>query len=154
MTARHLICLLSLFTLTLSASAQSEGKSNLNQRLFEAKVSDLAKRMRLTDQQVADFKPIYAQYSKEMRATLAKPKSHKHPNLTTAEAAEQLKQRLTRQRNAQEVRIKYVDEFAKVLEPAQLFVLYMCEDHIQAKILKRRQVAHKHQDTKVAAAQK
>ena len=56
---------------------------------------------------------------------------------TTAEAATHMKKQLEKQKKAQQIRIDYVDKFAKVLTAEQLMRLYYTEDHIQYKLMHR-----------------
>lgn len=126
------------FTLLLLCPAlvalAQEKNEDVSQRLFDAKIREFVYRLELTDQQKADFVPLYKRYDEEMQATVGKKEKYQGPPATSEESAARVKARIQRQQKAQTVRLKYVDEFAKVLDPIQLNRFYKEENQIQNKV--------------------
>ena len=118
--------------------AQKQG--TFNERLFNAKVAEITYLLNLTDKQVVDFRPIYMQYNKDMIAALRTDKQAKNAKgaKTSEEVAVKLKQKMARQQRAQEIRMNYTDQFAKVLSPNQLQKLYKVENGIQKRLRERK----------------
>lgn len=104
-----------------SVAAMAQHATTFNQRLFDAKMAEMAYRLKLTDKQVADFRPVYEQYNKDMIAAWGEPctQSKTKPQ-TSNEASAQIKKRMERQKRAQEVRIRYTDRFAAILNAEQM----------------------------------
>lgn len=134
-----------LFTLAaMAAFAQNEPDEQMKQKFFDAKIREIAYHLQLTDQQKADFTPIYQKYNDEMHEAVGRPeKPGERPEKadqapSAEEAAKHIKSRLENQQKALSIRLKYVDEFAKVLEPRQLGKLYDIEDQIQKKLRDRK----------------
>lgn len=128
-----LLCLL-----TLTITAQHRG--TFNERLFNAKVDEITYRLRLSDKQVEQFRPIYKEYNKDMIAAWGNQEKTvaQDEELTTTTASTQVKQRLERQRRAQDVRIRYTDKFATVLTPNQLERFFKVENDIQRRLRDRK----------------
>ena len=133
---RFLISLLIGFS-ALTAFGQEKSEA-VNQRYFEAKIRELVYHLNLTDQQKEAFIPIYRRYNDEMRAVVGERKKPESRPGTSEEAAAVTKARIDRQQQAQSIRMKYVDEFATVLEPDQLNRLYEVEGQIQRKLMNRQ----------------
>lgn len=125
-----------LFVVSTAAMAQSPKGKEVNERLFDARVSELVYRLKMTDEQKARFVPIYRRYSEEMVAAWGDHRKSATPT-TSEEAAELAKRRMERQQRAQAIRIKYIDEFAKVLDTRQVRILYAVESQIQQKLKAR-----------------
>ncbi len=128
--------LLCLITLTITA----QYRGTFNERLFNAKVDEITYRLRLSDKQVEQFRPIYKEYNKDMIAAwgnLEKTVTQDEEQATTT-ASTQVKQRLERQRRAQDVRIRYTDKFATVLTPNQLERFFKVENDIQRRLRDRK----------------
>ena len=133
---RFLISLLiGLSALTAFGQEKSDA---VNQRYFEAKIRELVYHLNLTDGQKEAFIPIYRRYNDEMRAVVGERKLPESRPGTSEEAAAVAKARIERQQQAQSIRMKYVDEFATVLEPDQLNRLYEVEGQIQRKLMNRQ----------------
>lgn len=125
-----------LFVVSTAAMAQSPKGKEVNERLFDARVSELVYRLKMTDEQKTRFVPIYRRYSEEMVAAWGDHRKSATPT-TSEEAAELAKRRMERQQRAQAIRIKYIDEFAKVLDTRQVRILYAVESQIQQKLKAR-----------------
>ena len=131
-----------LLTLLISLSAFAAFGQNqsgdVNQRYFDAKIREFVYRLHLTDQQRDAFIPIYRRYNDEMRATVGERDRSDARPANSADAAAAAKARIERQQLAQSIRMKYVDEFAVVLDPDQLSRLYEVESQIQRKLMSRK----------------
>ena len=124
-----------LVMLTVTVSAQDSVK--INERYFQAKVSELALRLEMTDSQKSRFVPIYRRYSEEMRAVVVIKQRPSKP-LTDEERLELTKRKMQRQQQAQTIRMRYVDEFSTVLSAGQVSRFYEVESEIQKKLMQRR----------------
>ena len=127
--------LISLSALTAFGQGQD---ASVNQRYFDAKIREFVYRLHLTDQQKEQFIPIYKRYNDEMRAAVGEREKRTTPPATAEEAATLEKTRIGRQQAAQAIRMKYVDEFATVLDPDQLSRLYQVESQIRRKLMSRK----------------
>ena len=124
-----------LVMLTVTASAQDSVK--INERYFQAKVSELALRLEMTDSQKSRFVPIYRRYNEEMRAVVVIKQRPSKP-LTDEERLELTKRKMQHQQQAQTIRLRYVDEFSTVLSAGQVSRFYEVESEIQKKLMQRR----------------
>ena len=115
-----------------------EKKEDMSQRFFDAKIKEFVYELDITDAQKPDFVAVYKRYNDEMRSVVGKPERPETRPETAEAAAAAVKSRLENQNKAQQIRIKYVDDFAKVLEPAQLMRLYDVEAQIQHKLMDRK----------------
>ena len=122
--------------MTFFASAQDAQK--INERYFQAKVSELALRLEMTETQKTKFIPIYRRYSEEMRATIGVRQRPTKP-LTDEERLELTKRKMQRQQQAQAIRIKYIDEFSTILSASQVSRFFEVESEIHRKLMERRQ---------------
>ena len=123
--------------LSLGAFAQ-EKETEVNQKFFDAKIREFVYWLELTDAQKASFIPIYQKYNDEMRQNVGKREKPAKKPETSEEAATVLKSKIERQQAAQAIRLKYVDEFATVLNPDQLMRIYEVEGQIQHKLSNRQ----------------
>ncbi len=145
-----------LLALTVIAAAAQEKKENkFNEKQFDAKVSELVYRLDMTDEQKTKFVPIYRRYNDEMRALWGGRKRPDKP-LTEEEKMARTKQRMERQQQAQSIRLKYMDEFAKVLTAKQVNKFYEVEGRMQKKFMERKHMKQKefkkkHGDKKMKA---
>ncbi len=126
-----------LLMITIIASAQNVQK--INERYFQAKVSELALRLEMTDSQKAKFVPVYRRYSEEMRQTVG-VRQQPSKNLSDEERLELTKRKMQRQQQAQAIRIKYLEEFSKFLSASQVSRFFEVESEIQKKLLERRRL--------------
>ena len=132
--------LITLLITLLAFTAFGQDKAGgISERYLEAKIREIVFRLHLTDQQKDSFVPIYRRYSEEMRTVVGEPRERRREKqATTEDAVAATKARIERQQAAQAVRLKYVDEFATVLEPDQMNRLYETENQIQQKLLRRK----------------
>lgn len=122
----------------LAAFSQNDKGEEMKQKFFDAKVREIAYRLQLTDEQKAGFTPIYQKYNDEMHEAIGFPEKPSGRPDNAEEALSHIKSRLEHQQQALSIRLKYVDEFAKVLEPRQVSRLYDVEDQIQKKLRDRK----------------
>jgi hypothetical protein len=134
-----------LVIVAITAGAQEKKNENFAERMFEAKVREMTYRLELTDAQKEKFVPIYRQYNNEMRAAWGERRKPGKP-ANEQESLAATKAKMERQQRAQAVRIKYVDEFAKVLDAKQVKRFFEVENNMQKKMMQRKaEGAHKKQ---------
>ena len=134
-----------LVIVAITAGAQEKKNENFAERMFEAKVREMTYRLELTDAQKEKFVPIYRQYNNEMRAAWGERRKPGKP-ANEQESLAATKAKMERQQRAQAVRIKYVDEFAKVLDAKQVKRFFEVENNMQKKMRQRKaEGAHKKQ---------
>ncbi|MBR5102867.1 MAG: cell envelope integrity protein TolA, partial [Muribaculaceae bacterium] len=133
-----------LVLVAITAMGQTHKADTLNQRVFDAKVREMVYRLNISDEQKPKFIEIYRRYSTDMIAAWGEHKRPSRPT-TTEEAVDLQKRRLERQQRAQNIRMRYVDEFATVLNATQLNRFYDVENKIQQKLKERHdRINHKH----------
>ena len=149
---RQVLITMLLFVAAMTAGAQNDKAAAINEKFFQAKVSEVAQRLEMTDEQRAKFEPVYRRYNNEMRALWGRrPKRHRSEDgqrepLTDEQKLQLTKHRMERQQQAQAIRLKYIDEFATVLTAQQVSRFYEVEGQIQRKLMNRRR--HHHHDGK------
>lgn len=123
----------------LTATAQEKKGNAINEKFFDAKVSELVYRLNMSDEQKTKFVPIYRRYTEEMRALMT-PRTKEKPAkpATDEERLARTKQRMERQQQAQSIRLKYLDEFATVLNAQQVTRFFEVEGKMQKKLMDRR----------------
>lgn len=151
---RKIVTMMLLMVAAMTAWAQDNKNDALREKFFNARVDELVQKLEMNDEQKEKFIPVYRRYSEEMRSVMGPrmrgkkgpkakgndekaDKSQREP-MTDEERLTHTKQRLERQQKAQTIRLKYIDEFAKVLTAKQVNKLYEAEDHIQKKLMNRR----------------
>lgn len=130
-----------LFLTAITATAQEQKSNEINEKYFNAKVSELVYRLDISDEQKSKFIPIYRKYNDEMRSVMGprmKKKFKEGNKLTDKEKLARTKQRMERQQQAQAIRLKYIDEFSTVLSAQQVNKFYEVENKIQKKLMDRR----------------
>ncbi len=138
---KQMIITMLLVLSAMTATAQEQKSNEINEKYFNAKVSELVYRLDINDEQKAKFVPLYRQYNEEMRnvmGTRMKQKSRDHKKPTDEEKLARTKQRMERQQQAQAIRIKYLDEFSKVLSAQQVNKFFEVENKIQKKLMDRK----------------
>jgi len=138
----------------LTATTQDQKSEALNEKLFDAKVSELVYRLDMTNEQKEKFVPIYRRYNEEMHSIMGprmkKMKAWKKgekkdgavkqekKSLTDEEKLARTRHRMEMQKKAQDIRLKYMDEFSKVLTAKQMNKFYEVESKMQKKMKNRR----------------
>ena len=133
---KQILLFFTFFLIAITGMAD-EKKNNFREKLFNAKLSEFAVKLKMSQEQMSDFKPIYRQYQQDIMNLWRKDRKMTGKPTTTAEAATHMKKQLEKQKKAQQIRIYYVDKFAKVLTAEQLMRLYYTEDQIQYKLMHR-----------------
>lgn len=136
-TMKQMMTILLMGLMVTTAAAQKQKGNEFNQKLFDAKVSELVYRLDMTDEQKAKFIPVYRRYNEEMRAAWGERKKPQKP-ITDEERLTLTKQKMERQQRVQAVRMKYVDEFSTVLTASQVSRFYDVESRIQKKLMDRK----------------
>lgn len=136
---RQILSIVLFFLLPVFLSAQVTEASSVNERLLNAKVRELVYRLHITHSQKTEFTQIYRRYNEDMTALWRNSRQTAAQPHTAADIA---KRKLACQQQAQAVRMKYIDEFAKVLNDIQLARLYEVESIIQRKLMARKRNAY------------
>ncbi len=123
---------------TIPMMAQKSNKREFSQRLFDAKVEQIAKSLDMTKEKKARFIPIYKEYSEEMIQAWNELVS------TSGDEMEQLKFSMRRQERSQAIRLKYTDRFATVLTPAEIRKFFKVENEIQRRLKERKNRGSRH----------
>ena len=156
-----ILTILFLFTAAV-ASAQQKEDENFSKRLFEARLAEISLRLNLSDEQKNKFAPIYEQYCHEMSELRGRSREGHRPmrpgmkpgmkpnmrpdrnerpegkeNISDADKVKHMKERMERQKKAQEIRLNYADKFATILTDKQLLEFFEVENGIQEKLQKR-----------------
>lgn len=138
---KKLIIIFLLMPLAIFSMAQEAGNNaSLNERYYQAKVRELVYRLNITSQQQKKFEPIYRRYCEEMNALWASRKQPIPPTSSSTAAAIE-KRKMEMQQRAQGIRMKYIDEFATVLNAHQVEKFYEVESAIQQKLKERKERA-------------
>ncbi len=148
-----------LAIVAMTATAQDKKAGEINEKFFDARVSELVYRLDMSDDQKAKFTPIYKRYCEEMRALMGPAVKHKkekkemkemkekqkgeRKQLTDEEKLARTKKRMERQQQAQAIRLKYLDEFATVLNAQQVNKFFDVEGKMQKKLMERKMKHHK-----------
>lgn len=135
-----------LLFVSVSVFAQNAKNDSIQEKFFNAKVRELTYRLDITDTQKPKFVAAYRRYNDEMRAVWAERKGVKpvagkkvqEKPWTSTDVANAQKRRMERQQKAQSVQMKYLDEFAKVLDAKQMSRFYEVEAKIQKKLMDRK----------------
>ena len=133
-----------LMLTTLTTMAQTRKTDPFNERFFEVKVREMVFRLNITDEQKSKFVPIYRQFTEEMIAAGGERERPEKPTIIN-ETVANLKKRMERQQRAQDIRMRYIDKFATVLDASQLSRFFDVEKGIQKKLRARK---NHHQDPK------
>jgi len=155
-----------LLLTSLSVAAQNAKNDSINEKFFNAKVRELTYRLDIKDDQKAKFVSVYRRYNDEMRAAWGGPRMKKgtkktdaqkkdaQRKRTSADVAAAQKRKIELQQKAQNVQMKYLDEFAKVLDAKQMSKFYEVESKIQKKLMERKHKGQKKQFRKGDAKRK
>lgn len=139
---RHTIQFLLALFFAISAAAIAQpqqprherNREEVNQQLFEAKCTEMCCRLKLTDDQKAKFVPLYKEYDTKIRQVWHKYRVAKKD----ATSAEKEKMHIKRQQKVQEVRLKYIDDFSKILTEEQFSQFLRIEKEMQNRVMLRK----------------
>ena len=126
-----------LMAMAIAINAQPQGKPGCEdcdenckgekatpEQMIEHRAEFLAEALELTDAQKAQFTPLYTEYANAMRAVMPERKGKPEPTEDVNAEAAGIKMRLEAQKSATNVKLQYVDRFAKVLDAKQLHKFY------------------------------
>ena len=160
---------IAMMLVAFTAYAQDKKDQDPKEKFFQARVKEMVFRLKITDEQKPEFEKVYKAYTEAVRQAVGaqerpvsraerpsrKPgdRTQKNKNqkssadqarperkkLTKEEAVKLEKGKIERQQKLQDVKLQYLDEFAKVLEADQLVRLYSVENQIQQKLHSRQQ---------------
>ncbi len=166
---RQIALSIMLMFVALTATAQDKKGEALNEKFFDARVGELVYRLDMTEEQKTKFTPIYRRYTEEMLSVMGPHKKgdwkkkgdkklgdkkqgekkvgndkdgetrQQRKQLTEEEKLNRMKLRMEKQKQAQDIRLKYLDEFSKILTAKQVNKLYEVENKMQKKLKDRRQ---------------
>ena len=117
-----------------------EGSNSLNERFYQAKFKEMVHRLHITAEQQKKFEPIYRSYCEEMTALWNERSKPIKPSTSSSAAAIE-KRKMEMQQRAQGIRMKYIDNFATVLNASQVERFYEVESIIQKKLKERKEHA-------------
>lgn len=126
-----------LITMTMSAVAQPRALSQEEkEKIFNGKAQMMQKRLRLTDEQMKDFLPIYKEYQEDI-AKIGRPKKSKcahDTTLTSAEAYEFQMSKLKFHEDIVKAQKKAMGKLKTVLKPNQIMRFFEVEKDVQKHI--------------------
>lgn len=136
-----------MMTLALVGAARDKAVDNgdMQGRMFDAKLREMVYRLNLTDEQKTAFEPIYREYDNELHALMEKSgpvmgkeseKKLRGKDVSSEEVASSMKSRLEAQKAVLDLRIKYIDRFARVLDAKQMRRFFDVEKKMQDKLRK------------------
>ncbi len=149
-----------LLLTSLSVAAQNAKNDSINEKFFNAKVRELTYRLDIKDEQKKEFVDVYRRYNDEMRSVWGAQRAKKamkaaksadaqkkelRQKRTSTDVAAAQKRKMERQQKAQNVQMKYIDEFAKVLDANQMSKFFEVESKIQKKLMDRKNNGRKGQ---------
>jgi len=138
---KHVITIIIMLRTLIICNAQ-QNAADLNDRWFEVKLSEMAYQLQMDSVQKEEFRPIYKQYCDDMIALWHEWKNTHRPQ-STEDVVEVQKLYIRMQQTAQSVRLKYVDEFASVLNAKQILRVFAVENHIQRRLKIRKDRAYR-----------
>ena len=151
-----------LAIVAMTATEQDKKAVGINEKFFDARVSELVYQLDMTNDQKTKFVPIYKRYCEEMKALMRPAMKHKkemkemkdkqkgeHKKLTDEEKLARTKKRMECQQQAQTIRLKYLDEFSTVLSAHQVNKFFEVEGKMQKKLMERRMHHKGKKDNKV-----
>ena len=134
---KKIIILLISSLVALVAMAGDNANSSLNERFYQAKLRELTYRLHINAEQQKKFEPIYRAYCEDMTALWNERKNPMKPNASNSAAAIE-KRKMEMQQRAQGIRMRYIDQFATVLNANQVEHLFEVESIIQKKLKQRK----------------
>ena len=139
-TKLWLILVLGFITLAGSVTAQTGGRfPQLRQRIYNARLNEIARRMNLDQSVVEKLRPVYLNFEKEKAAifngSLRKNLETPADSLTDAEAEKIYFSQLEKGKKLIALREKYYHEFRQILSPRQILKFQRTEMEVNRKML-------------------
>ncbi len=133
---KNLIIILLLVLSALPVLAQGRGAArSFNERLFDAKVEQIAQTLHMSEDKKARFVPIYREYSMEMIAAWNSLQAARGTD------TDQARFEASRREKSLAIRQKYVSRFATVLTQDEIRLFFKVENEIQRRLKQRKQEA-------------
>ena len=112
------------------------------EQLMKLRIDMLTDELKLTQEQVAKFEPVYREFRKEVQRVTNKDARVKKEDLTNENALKVVSARLANTIATAVVKQRYLLVFAEVIEPLQVDKLYRVDERIARearKIMKYRE---------------
>lgn len=100
------------------------------EQLMQTRLQMLKEELKLTDEQLVKFDPIYREFRKEVQRVTNRDSRVKREDLTNENALKVISARLANQVTTATVKQRYLLIFAEVIEPLQIEKLYRVDQRI------------------------
>ena len=100
------------------------------EQLMQTRLQMLKEELKLTDEQLVKFDPIYREFRKEVQRVTNRDSRVKRENITNENALKVISARLANQVTTATVKQRYLLIFAEVIEPLQIEKLYRVDQRI------------------------
>ena len=100
------------------------------EQLMQTRLQMLKEELKLTDDQLVKFDPIYREFRKEVQRVTNRDSRVKREDLTNENALKVISARLANQVTTATVKQRYLLIFAEVIEPLQIEKLYRVDQRI------------------------
>lgn len=100
------------------------------EQLMQTRLQMLKEELKLTDEQLVKFDPIYREFRKEVQRVTNRDSRVKKEDLTNENALKVISARLANQVTTATVKQRYLLIFAEVIEPLQIEKLYRVDQRI------------------------
>ena len=100
------------------------------EQMMQTRLQMLKEELKLTDEQLVKFDPIYREFRKEVQRVTNRDSRVKREDLTNENALKVISARLANQITTATVKQRYLLIFAEVIEPLQIEKLYRVDQRI------------------------
>ncbi len=100
------------------------------EQMMQTRLQMLKEELKLTDEQLVKFDPIYREFRKEVQRVTNRDSRVKRENITNENALKVISARLANQITTATVKQRYLLIFAEVIEPLQIEKLYRVDQRI------------------------
>lgn len=100
------------------------------EQMMQTRLQMLKEELKLTDEQLVKFDPIYREFRKEVQRVTNRDSRVKREDLTNENALKVISARLANQVTTATVKQRYLLIFAEVIEPLQIEKLYRVDQRI------------------------
>ncbi|MBR3678040.1 MAG: hypothetical protein IKL60_03935 [Alistipes sp.] len=100
------------------------------EQMMQTRLQMLKEELKLTDEQLVKFDPIYREFRKEVQRVTNRDSRVKRENITNENALKVISARLANQVTTATVKQRYLLIFAEVIEPLQIEKLYRVDQRI------------------------
>lgn len=144
---KKFLLILSIALTCITATADEPvDTSALRRRVFSAKLDELTQQLNLTAEQRRQLVSVYRDYNADMRAIWDTRRVRSCAPSSPEESAAALKHRYDRQKQALDIRIKYIDQLVTFLSAEQLWRFFEVENAIQKRINERKRKSRSDDD--------